>query len=449
VTNRSELSVIFAAVLAVQALTFLSQTPINIDGGQGYDGKYYYAVAQQIVDGESPSGMSRFARRLGTPLLAALVSPDDLIEGFLIVNVCATLVSPLLLVLWLRNFIGDPRLRIVLVLLYATHWLQLVRFTFFYPVLVDAWAQMFCFAGLNCMAWYERRPGRWPALAVAAISAIGVLFRELVLLVPLAFLFARNPTFGHRLEPPYFRVTNLPRLEQWLPVILACAVIAVAGSFVAATDPEFSPANHFEERAFSRRLFSYLLGWMVAFGPILFLIAFDWRSVVQFFRQHTSLLVYFLGAAATGWVASLESERHALYWASPVVLALLGRTIQRYEGWFRSPAVLRTLVVVQAVVHRAFLTTPLPYNDPAPPPLMLLTPFGEHAHYLQLFPDYLPARLAWVQLLEHLLVGVVLVAWLSRYCFVKGQRPRVAGEADVQVGLGSGPAHLPQRDGLG
>jgi hypothetical protein len=432
VTKRAELAIVFAAVLAIQAVTLLTQTPINIDGGQGYDGKYYYAVAQQIVDGESPSGMSRFARRLGTPLLAALVSPDDLIKGFLVVNVVATLVSPLLLLVWLRNYIGDPWLRALLVLLYATHWLQLVRFTFFYPVLVDAWAQLFCFAGLNCLAWYERRPGVLPALAVTVIGAIGVLFRELVLLVPLAFLFARNPSVGHQLERPYLRVKNLPRLEQWLPFIAACAVLAVASSFVAATDPEFSPANHFEERAFSRRLISYLLGWMVAFGPILFLIAFDWRSVVPFFRQHMVLLVYTLGAAATGWVASLESERHALYWASPVILVLLGRTIQRYEGWFHSPAVLRTLVVLQAGVHRAFLTTPHPYNDPAPPPFMLLTPMGEHAHYLQLFPDYLPARLAWIQFAEHFLVGAALVAWLSRYCFVQAQRAR----AQKLTGLG-------------
>ena len=327
-----EFVLVFAAVLTIQGLTYLTQARIGIDGGQGYDGTYYYSVAEQLVEGARPSGISRFAQRLGTPLLASLVAPDDLITGFLIVNACAALASALLLLVWLRTYLRDPWLRIVLVMVYATHWLQLVRFTFFYPVLVDAWAQAFCFAGLNCIAWYERRPGRWPVLAMAIISAAGVVFRELVLLIPIAFLFARNPAIEHRLESPYVRARNLPRTEQWIPLVAAIAVLIWVGNFVAPTDPEFSPAEHFAERALSRSLVSYLLGWMIAYGPILFLVAFDWRSAVDFFRRHKAFLVYTLGVAATGWIASLESERHALNWASPIVLVLLGRTIERYRG---------------------------------------------------------------------------------------------------------------------
>ncbi len=439
---------VFAAVLTIQGLTYLTQARIGIDGGQGYDGKYYYSVAEQLVEGARPSGISRFAQRLGTPLLASLVAPDDLITGFLIVNACAALASALLLLVWLRTYLRDPWLRIVLVMVYATHWLQLVRFTFFYPVLVDAWAQAFCFAGLNCIAWYERRPGRWPVLAMAIISAAGVVFRELVLLIPIAFLFARNPAIEHRRESPYVQARNLPRPEQWIPLVLAIAVLIWVGNFVAPTDPEFSPADHFAERALSRSLVSYLLGWMIAYGPILFLVAFDWRSAVDFFRRHKAFLVYTLGVAATGWVASLESERHALNWASPIVLVLLGRTIERYEGWFRSPAVLRVLVVAQAVVHRVFLTTPQPYNDPAPDPLMVLTPMGEHANYLQLFPDYLPARLALIQFAEHALLGAVIVIWISRYAALAHSQPADDGTSRTSSPPATTAAsHEPQRHG--
>jgi hypothetical protein len=415
-----EFGIVVAAVLVVQTITSITQERITVDDGRGYDGGFYYRVAEQLAGGERPTGPSRFARRIGTPFVAGLVDSEDLIRGFTVVNAVAGFVSALLLLIWLRMHLGSSWLRIALVVLYATHWLQPVRFTFFYPVLVDAWAQAFCFAGLIFIAMYETRPRRWLVVALSLISVAGVFFREIVLLVPLAFLFASGPEVEHRLEFPYVRFRNLPRLAQWIPMVAACAALVWLDGFVAATDPEFSAAAHFEVRAFSRSLISYSLGWMVAFGPALFVVLFDWRSAVAYLSRHKAYLVYMVGVAALGWAASLESERHAINWGAPIVFVLLGRAIERGGTWLRTPGLVAILVAAQILVNRLFLTTPQPRADyRSDVPALLLTPLGERASYLHLFPDYVLPRMAWMQFAQFVLLGLLVLTWMSRRAYAR------------------------------
>lgn len=402
-------SVVFLVILAVSLAT---QDRIAVNEGQGYDGAIYYDVAAQLAKGSQPSGVSRFASRLGTPLLAAIVDADDLVNGFQLVNLSAAFASTLLLLAWLRRYLGTPWLRVALVVVYASHWLQLVRFTVFYPVLVDACPQALCFAGLNCIAAYEKKPSRGTLAAIAAISAFGVLFREIVLLVPIAFLFVRNT--GVTLLParPYARVDNPPRGRQWIPLALATMAFVVLGQAVEATDAGFSASNHLLDRALSRNVLSYLLGWMVAFGPGLFLVLFGWRIAVDFFSRHTWSLVYLAGVAAAGWAASLESERHALNWGAPVAYLLIGLVIERHRHQFTG-VLLAVVLVAQALANRLFWTIPQPadgYRQYAP--TMVLTPLGPDVTYLHLFPDYVSPSLAWDQFWQYAALGAVILGLL-------------------------------------
>ena len=410
----TEVILVLVIVVAVQAHTWYTQPRIAVSNGRGYDGEMYYAMAEQFVDGEQPSGPMRFARRVGTPFLAAIADPADLVNGFFLVNVAGAAVAAILLLLWFRAFLETAWLRVALVLLFATHWLQLVRFTFFYPVLVDQWTQIACFAGLNCIAWYERRRGVWPAAAIGIISAIGICFREVALLIPVAFLFARNIGIDHLARFPYVRLRGFPTIAQWVPLLATVGILAWLSTFVVATDAGFSSGEHLLRRAYNRRVIDVVLGWLVAFGPALFIVIFDWRGASEFLRKHQAYAVYLAGVVAIGWSGSLESERHALYAGSPIVYLLLGRTVERHLAWFRSWAVI-PLLAAQAVVHRVTLITPGPegdYQDRIPD--LLLTPFGLRASYLHLFPSYLPMELAFDQFLQFVILGVVVWFWLGR-----------------------------------
>jgi hypothetical protein len=249
---------------------------------------------------------------------------------------------------------------------------------------------------------------------------IGVLFRELVLLIPVAFLFARNPQIRHQSHFPYLRVTNFPRLEQWVPLVVASTAFVWAGEFVVAADPGFSATAHLGERAFRRSLVSFTLGWFVAFGPALFVVLYDWKSAATFFSRHRALLVFTVGVAVIGWAGSLESERHAVNLASPVILLLLGLTIERHHTWFRSRALLTGLLAGQALVNRVFWTVPQPdQNYLERSPIFLLTPLGNDATYLHLFPDYLPSHLAELLVIEYAVLGAVIVTLLSRRAYLE------------------------------
>jgi hypothetical protein len=409
-----EYTLVVLVVVAVQAFSYVTQPRIQLHDGQGYDGADYFGVAKQVVDGERLNGTARFARRVGTPLLAALVNPRQLIEGFFLVNIIATLLSCVLLLMWFRKYLTSSWLRVGLVVLFATHWLQLVRLTFFYPVLVDPWTQACCFAGLNCIAWYERNPGSRPLVALSLISVAGVLFRELALLIPLAVLFARNPRLEHLKTIPYLQVHNFPRIGQWIPMALACAALFAVSLIVVPRDPNFSVNEHLGTRAVQRSLVVYLLGWLIAFGPALLIVLFDWRSAARFLSQHRGVLAYTVGVAVIAWVGSNESERHALNSASPVVYLLLGLTIQGHPGWFKSPALIAFLLATQALVHRVFLTTPEPGVHLEPLPAVLLTPIGSNTSYLHLFPAYIAPSMAQTQFTQFMALAVVTLFWLSR-----------------------------------
>ena len=396
-----------AIVLTIQAFAFGTQQRISVNGGLGYDGSNYHEIAEQIRAGEPPRGVWRFARRVGTPLLVAVIGGDDLIGTFQTINACAAFASALLLLAWLRRYLDSAWLRIALVVVYATHWLQLVRFTAFYPVLVDACAQTCCFAGLHVIASYEKQPAGWKVVLVSLVSVAGVLFREAVLLIPLAFLFVRNPGIRFAASFPHVRLTNVAHLTPWIPIVLAGTALALVDSFVIATDAEFAASRHLLARASSRSVLTFGLGWLVAFGPALFLVLFDWRAVVAFFGRHRWMAAYIAGVAAIGWAGSLESERHALYWGAPLVYVLVGRSVARHGPWLKRSLALPLILVAQLLVNRVFWSVPQPGDGGAP--AIVLTPVGPATTYLHLFPDYLPRDVALLQLFQHAAVGVVIL----------------------------------------
>jgi len=126
-----EYGTVCAVVVAVLVLSVATQERIDVNDGRGYDGTHYYSVAEHVAAGERPRGESRFVRRVGTPMLAALMDDGDLVDAFLTVNAFAALLSSLFLYAWLSRYIASVWLCFALVLVHATHWLQLVRFSAF------------------------------------------------------------------------------------------------------------------------------------------------------------------------------------------------------------------------------------------------------------------------------------------------------------------------------
>ena len=109
-------AIVFAFVSLVTAYT---QKPIAHHNGEGWDGTDYCAMARCFAAGRRPAATKPFVYRIGGPLLAALIDPQNPVAGFRKLNIIVSALTVLLFVLWLRAHVNDWRVRVLMVLLYA------------------------------------------------------------------------------------------------------------------------------------------------------------------------------------------------------------------------------------------------------------------------------------------------------------------------------------------
>src|SRR5215471_15199780 len=109
---RFELAIVLAMFVLVNIVSAFSQVQIGVNDGKGWDGAWYVTVAQEISSGKPLVAEAPFVYRVGTPFLAALVDKDNLILGFKVVNLAANVTLTVLLMLWLRLFVRDWRVRL-------------------------------------------------------------------------------------------------------------------------------------------------------------------------------------------------------------------------------------------------------------------------------------------------------------------------------------------------
>ena len=169
---RYELAIVLAMFVLVNIVSAFSQAQIGVNDGKGWDGAWYVTVAQEISGGQPLVAEAPFVYRVGTPALAALVDRDNLILGFKVVNLAANVTLTLLLMVWLRLFVKDWRVRLGLILAFLLQWHGPIRFVHFYPVAADNWFAALLLAGLLAIHSLEKRVS-W--LAIAAVSVLALL----------------------------------------------------------------------------------------------------------------------------------------------------------------------------------------------------------------------------------------------------------------------------------
>ena len=124
-------------------------------------------------------------------------------------------------------------------------------------------------------------------------------------------------------------------------------------------------------------LFTIPLSFFLTFGPVIAVVAYDWRGVRDLLLKHSYLVVFFGGCLLTSYVGGHENERYLL-WAAPVIYLLIALALQRHsKALMRSAWVFVALVGAQALSEHVFFGIPDPslaVNDWA-----TLTTFGEKA----------------------------------------------------------------------
>ena len=433
-----ELLIVTAVYLMVNLLTARYQKIITYNEGAGWDGKEYLTVARQLARSQTPAARSPFVQRLGTPFVVSRLFPADLLYGFFLLNRVAGALLVLLMLLWLHLYLRNWRVRLLLMVLFITQWHNWIRFVYFYPVHVDPWAQVFILVGLILLHFRKRMSLNQQVVSLSLVTAVGVFFRETVLIIPFVFFALHFPwkqvgEFFPELRDDIRRLKPLPdifrnifkRLIRWfkaveykvsIPLFVGLLGMILCKLIVRpTTDSSFFNAAAFW--FYSKSPIIYLHAGFIAFGPLVALFIYRWRKSFQFLKEENFQLIFFLIVLVLAYLGGEDMYRF-FYWSAPVTLLILGKLLEKDQLLrallFRSPLFIAILALLQAVSQRLIWTVPdYPPNSEKFLPVFL-TILSSKGNFLNLHFMISEPKYALLSFYQYVLITCLLLIWLYR-----------------------------------
>ncbi len=402
----------------------ITQPEITYNLHKGWDGAFYYDLAKQFSAGLDLRTDSPFVFRPGTPFLVSLLSQGDLLISFKIVNIAGNFISVILLVILLRFFILNMGIRITLIALFMLNWISPVRFVYFYPCLTDSWLFVFLISGLILIQRYRNKKSVFLFFSITLVSAIGVFFRDTAMIIPIASIFVVNPIAT---DSGWKRILSNRNILQCIKSIPFTAYLPLIAGIFTYWMIHFNvkPTNSYDFLFFAVKWFLnkpvwiYILGWFIAFGPILIILLYHLPWLGKFLKTNQSLLVYLLGLATLAWMGGTDTER-IIFWASPAVLILLGIILQDMDLPKYLP-VLVLIAVLQLVSMRVFWILP-DYPNSNPSPFPILTIPANNFQYFDLYSYYGRKMYQNAFMAEYTLLTFIMLG-LFRFLTKKGDKP--------------------------
>jgi len=401
-------------VLSVNFLSWQFQIQISHNEGQGMDGVEYYQMADAIANGQSPSARAPFVYRVGTPLLVATLFPYNIMNGFLYVNIISGSLIPFALLFWISLYYRKRILRMLPVLLFSLTWHSPLRLSWFYPVHSDPLSLLLLVVLLIIMYHLFSNENnsklKFNLLVLFIITTIlGVLVRE-ICLVPALLYFLANIQISKRDSVPEYNSGNikkqssskfiqnyrnffrqfqryLPKIQifnklSFIPVILGIVALLSIRLFVEST-VSYSFAGAAFSWIYRKSVLMYVHAWLIAFGPVLFIIFIKYRESMQFLKENKLSAYYLLIIAFMGLAGGSDTER-IVFWAMPVVYLMLVRIISENGKLFSSKLIIAIIDVTQIINMRVFWATP-DYPNEFSSINPVLTPIGNQFPLLDLW----------------------------------------------------------------
>jgi hypothetical protein len=326
-----------------------------------WDSDEYFRMAQQFAAGEPVTASAPYVYRVLTPWVVSRCCGGDIQQGFLLTNLAAGAALAILLVFWLRRFIQSTEVRLLMVAAYALQWHAPVRFTFYYPGYVDPVFQLLLLAALLVGDYVVSKPTFGVGVLYVLLIALGSLARETMLLAPLVGLVAAIVVWRRQGVTP----------ALWFLAAMAAGLLSyLAVQFGTSARGGFSFVEALLTALATKPLEALPLSWFIAFGPMLAIVAYDWRETREFLRARPDLATVLVACLVLGYIGGTDTERF-VFWAMPVVYLLVARSIERHRALLTGPAVALVVVVGQLVSERVLW--------PVPDPGRAVTPLAEVA----------------------------------------------------------------------
>ncbi len=360
---------------ALVHLLYSSVQPVTSrHDGLAYDGQIYFAVAQQTPRQLPPKAPAPFVYRIGTPMAAAAIAKSQdrvLAEGFDTVNRLAATATVLLFAWWLQGHLPSTAWRIAIVILFMLMPHAPLRFGYHYPINVDAAGLMFIMAGLVALDWLAARWTLPRVLALAALVAVGVVFREIVLLIGLACLVSpRGPT------------REAPRWLAVLPLLAGTATYLLIRAWVTATPTGYGELAEVWRWVQTKSVVQVLLAWLLVFGPMLIVPLCYPAEQARLLAGRPDWLVVLAAIGVISAVGGSDTERLAVF-AAPLVYLLIGRALAGTPFSLAS-SVMALLIFAQLISARVFL----PLGVQIVPPHVADTEWNRVPSFLRWLSDY-------------------------------------------------------------
>jgi len=369
VSQRTAFAIVAAAFVGISLYTAHIQKIVLIRFG---DGDEYQFAAEHIVAGQTIRAELPYAYRIALPWLVAKTFPTNVELGFKVYNTAAAAASVALLFFWLRSFSVQPGVAALTTILFTATWIGPTRFNYYFPINVDP-PYIALSMGALMLIRSLRRGFTWArAAALTAVCFIGSLVRQEAMLFPaLAFLFA-NVSLG----PPEEGEKNVPLFALALPLL--CVFLGLIAVRQIHIEPR-RVIGHENVATFihNKPLFTLPLSFFLTFGPVIAVVAYDWRLVRDMIAKHAYLFVFMGCVFVTSYIGGHENERY-LVWGAPVMYLLIALALERHaRALLRNAAVFVALVVAQVI--SAHILTPIPDPSLAVGDWKYLTTFGEKA----------------------------------------------------------------------
>jgi hypothetical protein len=420
-------AIIIFLLCALPAIGYgLTQDLMAYENGQPYDAGSYMKMASDAAQHQVMSADKPFVYRIMLPYLVGRFFDGDLMHGFLVFNLIAGALIVLVLYPLLRMFTTNAIAIAVVLVTFVVNPNAPFRFSFFYPAFTDSPALLFIllilFIGI-----------RFPTITVARtatltiLTGVGVLCREIVLLAPLAMLLAG--VYRWLVDRKAFPL-RLMLAHAGVPVVIGLGTIYITHLLVEPVG-DYTFLGH-ATGVLLRNVTSpsiYVLSVFTAYGPLILVLAIEWRAVVETIKARPELAAFALLLAPIAAIGGYHTDRF-LYWAFPAVLPLQVVTVDRLmksAGGVYRTVLIASIVVSQVLAFRVFGSIPNAGFDalgyPGRAQYILFAPYGNEANFAQTFASFMGLRSRAILSAEYcVLIGwVFLLTWRWRGRVFKGE----------------------------
>lgn len=281
------------------------QSKISINDNLGYDGVYYFELANQFKNNEKLETNAPFIYRIGTPFLASLF--ENITQAFFYINIIFSILSSLLVFILLTQYLNYSY-SIFLSILYQLHWVSGVRYILFDPIGVDYIALCFMFSGLILFKLSIKENLKIFFLFI--MSIIGVMFREIALIPSIVYLFINFRNDKKSLIPFFFSIFS------YILILLFIDKTNDYNSLIAAL-----------KWFYIKGIGTFTLSLFNLFGLLVIIPFVFMKSTKELIKSNKIISIPFFIIIILGLIGGSDTER-ILSWSLPLFYILVFRIVE-------------------------------------------------------------------------------------------------------------------------